>query len=105
MHLSLAPQHDLAGFGVVDDRERGVFFHQLVQRLPEFDVVLALARRDRKPQRIEMASAIAKQRQHGPDIGRNARYELAQAILVGTVHLAEQFVPDRANIILKGFPT
>jgi hypothetical protein len=52
-----------------------------------------------------MASAIAKQRQHGPDIGRNARYELTQAILVGTVHLAEQFVPDRANIILKGFPT
>src|SRR4029077_20822064 len=68
-------------------------------------LLLAAASGDRKRQRIEMASAIAKKRQHGPDIGRTARYELPKAILVGTVHLAEQFVPDRANIILKGFPT
>jgi hypothetical protein len=49
-----------------------------------------------------MAPAIAEQRQHGPRIGRDARHQLRQAVFARTIHFAEQFVPDRAKVILEG---
>ena len=42
MHLPLAPYHHFMGFRIVEHRERWIFFHQLVQRLPKLDVVLAI---------------------------------------------------------------
>src|ERR1700719_2619164 len=82
MHLALAPQHDLAGLGVVDDDERWVFFHQLVQRLAELDVVLALARRDREPEHRRQRRALRERRNRllaGRDrVERRDRIELAE---------------------------
>jgi hypothetical protein len=49
-----------------------------------------------------MAPAIAEQRQHGPDIGRNALHQLWQAVFVGAVHFAQEFILDRAEIVIEG---
>ena len=47
MHFALPPQDDFVRVGVVHDRDRGILFHELVERLAELDVVLALLGRDR----------------------------------------------------------
>ena len=47
MHLALSPQNDFVGVGIVHDGDRRIFLDQLVERLAELDVVLALFRRDR----------------------------------------------------------
>src|ERR1700720_586099 len=47
MHLALAPQHDFVRFRIVHDDDRRIFLGQLVERLAELDVVLALLGRDR----------------------------------------------------------
>ena len=52
-------------------------------------------------QLMQMAAAIAEQRQHGADVGRDALDELWQTVLAGAIHLAKQLVPHRAEIILK----
>ena len=52
-----------------------------------------------------MASAIAEQRQHGPDLGGDTLHQLRQTILVGAIQFAEQFFPDRTEIVLEGFAT
>src|ERR1700736_5953833 len=63
---------------------------------------LAAACRDRERQRIKMASAITEQRQHRPDLGRDAGDQLRQAMFAGAVHFAEQLIPNRAEVVLKG---
>jgi hypothetical protein len=50
MHLALAPRHDLVRLRIVHHRQRGILLDQLVQRLAELDVVLALLGGDRKRQ-------------------------------------------------------
>src|SRR6478736_779130 len=47
MHLALAPQYDFVRFRIVHDDDRRIFLGQLVERLAELDVVLALLARDR----------------------------------------------------------
>ena len=47
VHLALPPEHDLVRLRVVHHRDRGIFLEQLVQRLAELDVVLALLGGDR----------------------------------------------------------
>jgi hypothetical protein len=56
MHFALAPQHHFVGFRIVGDDDGRVFLGQLVERLPEFHVVLALLGRDgdRKHRRIRL---------------------------------------------------
>ena len=65
-------------------------------------VALAAACGNGKRERIEVAAAIAEQRQHCQHIGRDTLYESGQALRAGAVHFAEQFVPDRAEIIFVG---
>ena len=48
MHLALAPQHHFLRLGIVHDGDRGILLEQLVQRLAELDVVLALLGGDRE---------------------------------------------------------
>ena len=50
VHLALPPDNDFVGFRIVDHRERGILVHQLLQRLAELDVVLALLGGDRDRQ-------------------------------------------------------
>ena len=50
VHLALPPQHHFVRLRIVHDGDRGIFLGELVQRLAEFDVVLALLRRDRDRQ-------------------------------------------------------
>ncbi len=54
MHLALPPHHDLVRLGIVHDNQRRILVDQLVQRLPELHVVLALlgGNRDREHRRI-----------------------------------------------------
>ena len=47
MHLALAPQHHLVGLRIVHDGDRGILLGELVERLAELHVVLALLGRDR----------------------------------------------------------
>src|SRR5947208_1849307 len=42
MHLALPPHHDLVRFGIVQDSQGRVLVNQLVERLPQLHVVLAL---------------------------------------------------------------
>jgi hypothetical protein len=51
---------------------------------------------------MKMAPAIAEQRQHRPHIGRDACYQLRQAVFARTIHFTEQVVLDRAKIVLEG---
>ena len=54
MHLALPPHHHLVGLGVVDEMDRRVLVDELVQRLAELDVVLALFRGNRNGQHRRM---------------------------------------------------
>ena len=59
MHLALPPHHDLVGLGIVDHGQRGILVDQLVERLAELDVVLALlgGDRDREHRRMRRRPA------------------------------------------------
>ena len=47
MHLALTPQHHLVRLRIVHDGDRGILLGELVERLAELHVVLALLGRDR----------------------------------------------------------
>src|SRR6266496_406919 len=49
-----------------------------------------------------MAAAIAEQRQHGADFRRNALDQPGQSVLAGAIHLAQQFIPNGTEVVLKG---
>src|SRR3954447_20647799 len=66
-------------------------------------VAFAATCRNGERQRMQMAAAIAEQRQHGPDLGADTLDQLRQAVFVGAIHLAQQLVPDRAEVVVKGF--
>jgi hypothetical protein len=51
---------------------------------------------------MQMAAAIAKQRQHGADVRGNGLNQPRQATFIGAIHLAKEFVTDRAEIAFKG---
>src|SRR5260370_400811 len=48
---------------------------------------------------MQMASAVAEQRQHGPDLGRDALHQFRQGVFGGAVHFTKQLLPDRAEIV------
>ena len=48
-----------------------------------------------------MAAAVAEQRQHGANVGRDALHQQRQSARAGAVHVAEQIVPDRTEIVLE----
>ena len=50
VHLALAPQYDFVGLGIVHNGDGRVFLGKLVERLAEFDVVLAFLCRNRDRQ-------------------------------------------------------
>jgi len=47
-----------------------------------------------------MTAAIAVEGEERPDIRRNACNQVGHAMLVGAVQFTQQFVADRANLIL-----
>ncbi|MVT74608.1 hypothetical protein GPL20_16460 [Bradyrhizobium cajani] len=65
-------------------------------------IALATARGDRDRQRVQMAAAIAEQRQTGAGFRGNTLNQPRQATLAGAVHLAKELVADRAEIAFKG---
>ncbi|TFV69155.1 hypothetical protein E4K64_34335 [Bradyrhizobium frederickii] len=65
-------------------------------------VALAAARRDHDRQRVQMVAAIAEQRQPGARVRGNTLNQPRQATLAGAVHLAKEFVANRAEIAFKG---
>src|SRR5437868_2402585 len=65
-------------------------------------VALVTAAGDRDRQRVQMAAAIAEQRQPGARVWGNTFNQPRQATLAGAVHLAKEFVADRAGIAFKG---
>ena len=84
VHLALAPQHHLMRLRIVHDGDRRVFLGKLVERLAEFDVVLALLRRDRDGQH----------RRVGLDLGDSGMGLLARGQRVagpGLVELGESY--------------
>ena len=48
-----------------------------------------------------MAAAIAEQRQHRPNLGRDTLDQDRQTVGVGPVHLTEQVIADRTEIVLE----
>ncbi|MYV85889.1 hypothetical protein GTH44_29070 [Bradyrhizobium japonicum] len=65
-------------------------------------VTLAAAGCDRDRQRVQMAAAIAEQRQPGARVRGNTLNQPRQATLAGAIHLAKEFVADRAEIAFIG---
>ncbi|QAU43066.1 hypothetical protein XH86_33355 [Bradyrhizobium guangdongense] len=61
-------------------------------------IALAAAARDRDRQRMKVAAAIAEQRQPGARVRGNTLNQPRQATLAGAVHLAKEFVANRAEI-------
>jgi hypothetical protein len=51
---------------------------------------------------MQMAAAVAEQRQHRPDVGRDASDKGLQPVWAGAVHFAQQFVANWASIVLEG---
>ena len=62
VHLALPPQHDFVGLGIVHDGDRRVFLGELVQRLAELHVVLALLGRDRDRQHRRIGLDLGERR-------------------------------------------
>jgi len=48
-----------------------------------------------------MASAIGETGQHGPDVGRDARYQLGQAVFAGAVQFSRAIVLYRTKKIIQ----
>ncbi|PJG54951.1 hypothetical protein CVM73_12765 [Bradyrhizobium forestalis] len=65
-------------------------------------VALAAACCDRDRQRVQMAAAIAEQRQPGARVRGNTLNQPRQPTLAGAIHLAKELVADRAEIAFKG---
>ena len=96
VHFALAPQHHFVGLRIVLDGDRGIFLGELVQRLAELDVVLALLRRD----------GDGKHRRIGLDLGERGMGLLAGGQRVaglGLVELGEaDGLADRGRAALLG---
>ncbi|RTM03531.1 MAG: hypothetical protein EKK33_36260 [Bradyrhizobiaceae bacterium] len=83
------------------------FARQRVKRRADTTAVLdqiafAAARCNRDRQRVQMAAAIAEQRQPGACVRGNTLNQPRQATLAGAVHLAKELVANRAEIAFKG---
>ncbi|PSO21090.1 hypothetical protein C7G42_05265 [Bradyrhizobium sp. MOS003] len=65
-------------------------------------VALVTAARDRDRQRMQMAAAIAEQRQLRACVWRNTLNQPRQAALAGAIHRAKEFVLNRAEIAFNG---
>ncbi|MDD1531021.1 hypothetical protein C7U92_28365 [Bradyrhizobium sp. WBOS7] len=65
-------------------------------------IALGAARCDHDRQRMQMVAAIAEQRQPGACVRGNTLNQPRQATLAGAVHLAKEFVANRAEIAFKG---
>ncbi|QOZ12369.1 hypothetical protein XH96_36805 [Bradyrhizobium sp. CCBAU 51765] len=65
-------------------------------------VALAAACCDRDRQRMQMAAAIAEQRQPGARVRGNTLNQPRQPTLAGAIHFAKELVADRAEIAFKG---
>ncbi|QOZ80739.1 hypothetical protein XH83_31985 [Bradyrhizobium sp. CCBAU 53351] len=65
-------------------------------------VALGAARCDHDRQRVQMVAAIAEQRQPGACVRGNTLNQPRQAALAGAIHLAKEFVANRAEIAFKG---
>ncbi|TGN76226.1 hypothetical protein EOW77_0031720 [Bradyrhizobium yuanmingense] len=86
---------------------RGAFARQREERRADAaaildQVALAAARCDRDRQRMQMATAVAEQRQPGAHVRGNTLNQPRQATLAGAIHLAKELVADRAEIAFKG---
>ena len=70
MRLALPPQYDVVGPRIVDHGERRIFLVQPQQRLPEFDVVLAVAGRQRYRQHRRRRLDLDQRRRRGLAAGQ-----------------------------------
>ncbi|RXG87958.1 hypothetical protein EAS62_34700 [Bradyrhizobium zhanjiangense] len=86
---------------------RGALARQRVERRTDAaavldQVALAAAGGDRDRQRMQMAAAIAEQRQPGARVRGNTLNQPRQATRAGAIHLAKELVANRTEIAFKG---
>ncbi|PPQ16757.1 hypothetical protein CV770_24325 [Bradyrhizobium sp. AC87j1] len=85
---------------------RRAFARQRVERRADAaavldQIALVAAPCDRDRQRMQMAAAIAEQRQPGARVRGNTLNQPRQATLAGAIHLAKELVANRAEIAFK----